>query len=75
MRIIMTLCARFHNKFTKARHIIDEARASRWIEKHEASHFNEKQKQTKLGEDNAEQDKLENQEFTGPKEDKKTQRD
>eukprot|EP00972_Heterocapsa_arctica_P050678 7450734-Heterocapsa_arctica.AAC.1 len=45
------------------------------FEKNEAIHFNEKQKQTTFGEDNDEQDKFENQEFNGPKEDKKTQRD
>eukprot|EP00972_Heterocapsa_arctica_P041841 6168940-Heterocapsa_arctica.AAC.1 len=45
------------------------------FEKNEAIHFNEKQKQTKLGEYDFDHDQFENQEFNGPKEYKKTQRD
>eukprot|EP00972_Heterocapsa_arctica_P045306 6688236-Heterocapsa_arctica.AAC.1 len=45
------------------------------FEKNEAIHITEKQKQTKLGEDEIDHGKFENKEFNGPKEDKKTQRD
>eukprot|EP00972_Heterocapsa_arctica_P037974 5589168-Heterocapsa_arctica.AAC.1 len=43
--------------------------------KTEANHVSEKQKHTKFGEEQTEQDKSENQEFLGPKEDNKTQRE
>eukprot|EP00972_Heterocapsa_arctica_P035521 5228041-Heterocapsa_arctica.AAC.1 len=45
------------------------------FEKHETSHFSEKQTQTKFGEEQTEQDNSENQEIIGPKEDNNKQRD
>eukprot|EP00972_Heterocapsa_arctica_P004668 692167-Heterocapsa_arctica.AAC.1 len=45
------------------------------FEKTEAYHVSEKQKLTKFGEEQTDQDKSENQDFVGPKEDEKKQRD